>query len=131
MTTEAHAAVAINAASILTPADYVGHVAGRRVIFYSRRGYFVVAGTVQITGRRKPVRFGYAYSATDGSFIGPSKVAYRIWRTFAIVKWLCRHQSKTASVGETSDGAWVGWSHRAAKRFKSREAAEAFAESVS
>lgn len=67
-----------------------------------------------------------------GAYIGDALDAYVLCVKLEIRPLLRTPGSQVCSIGRSKkDGKWYGWSHRALKGFRSRAAAERFAESVS
>lgn len=71
--------------------------------------------------------------SADGGYLGPTSIdevrAHARWLLAyeirpAVPRW---SRARVAAIGRAPGGGWVGWSHRAAQRFASRAAAEAFA----
>lgn len=59
-----------------------------------------------------------AYSAQDGSFIGDTKTAHRLWKKYGIEE-LYRGRSGPTSIGyNPKTKTWYGWSHRAIFGFR-------------
>lgn len=72
-----------------------------------------------------------AFALESGCYIGDPKDAAHLAKR-GISPELADTKHKTCSVGKSRiDGKWYGWSHRAIRGFKSREAAVRFAKSVS
>lgn len=78
----------------------------------------------------EPLRFEQAYTL-DNKYIGGVDDAEYICCKNKISPEIAQPSHGVCSVGQSDDGKWFGWSHRAMSSFDNRDEAVAFAESVS
>jgi len=80
-----------------------------------------------------PDTFMKAAYSVDGVYIGLTKDAHHLYKTFGIEEFYGRTpQSVVCTIGYSpKNKKWYGWSHRAIHGFKTKRAAINFAEKVS
>lgn len=60
-----------------------------------------------------------AYSVQDGSYIGGTEIAHRLWKKYGIEKFYRGGCGETTCIGyNPKTKTWYGWSHRAIFGFK-------------
>lgn len=87
-----------------------------------RRGSYVIRHerwTMEGEPPRDATFMKSAYSIQDGSYIGSTKIAHRLWKKYGIEKFYSRGPGKVTCIGyNPTTKTWYGWSHRAIFGFR-------------
>ena len=104
----------------------------RTLVKQFKRGPYVIKHEIWDIGDGHPTPMKAAYTP-EGHYIGETRTAHRFVKKYGIVEFFLRtNTSNVCSIGwSPRRKKWFGWSHRAIYGFKTRRAAEKFADSVS